>query len=50
MSKVEQDGENCWSVWMTCDCCDDGWHWIATCMGENAEERARDWSKIVERV
>lgn len=45
--KVTQDAESCWSVWVVCGCCDNGWHWVATCMGENAEERAKDWLNVV---
>ena len=41
--KIERDGENCWSVWMVCDCCDNGWHWIMTSMGPDAEADAKRW-------
>jgi hypothetical protein len=54
MLKIEQDGADCWSVLAAgCNCCEDGWHWMMTSMGQDAEKSATEWmdslSKILEK-
>lgn len=48
--KITQDGENCWSVWVVCGCCDNGWHWLMTSMGPNAKEDANRWMSNMSKV
>lgn len=41
LMKATKDTDDCWSVWASD--CSEGWHWLMTSMGPNAEEDANRW-------